>query len=396
MFGAKELGARLPLALAAIGALMAVYWAGRSLLRKRAALLAMLALGTMPLFVLEARQLNSDAPLIATLALALGGLGPLCVAARRQAARARPADRARRPGPGHLGRRLPAGLRPARAVDRAGADHRPRASPHRRRRRRRRHRTARRPGHRARPTGGPIAGRLDADPTRARVLGDRRPGRGGGGRAGDRADRPHRREIQHVPGRRTARGGADAHVRLPGAPARLRPVPVERGRDLRARAPADPPGRRRPRDQHAAGVRAALPAGDRRARVRAIGLPRRRGRRRPLRRAPRHRAGAGRVPGRSARRQRGRAGGRPGDGGRDDGRRPRLLPGARGDRVDPRPRQGQMAVQRVTRPAVPAGRADRRGGDLRRARGAHLRRRQDADPGPAARRARSGVSSASA
>jgi hypothetical protein len=54
---------------------MAVYWAGRSLLRPRAALLAVLALGTMPLFVLEARQLMSDAPLIATLALALGGLG---------------------------------------------------------------------------------------------------------------------------------------------------------------------------------------------------------------------------------------------------------------------------------------------------------------------------------
>jgi hypothetical protein len=75
MFGASELGARLPLALAAIGALLAVYWAGRSLLRQRAALLATLALGTMPLFVLEARQLNSDAPLIAALALALGGLG---------------------------------------------------------------------------------------------------------------------------------------------------------------------------------------------------------------------------------------------------------------------------------------------------------------------------------
>ena len=54
---------------------MAVYWAGRGLLRARAALLATLALGTMPLFVLEARQLTSDAPLIATLALALGGLG---------------------------------------------------------------------------------------------------------------------------------------------------------------------------------------------------------------------------------------------------------------------------------------------------------------------------------
>ena len=34
IFGASELGARLPLALAAIGALLAVYWAGRSLLRR--------------------------------------------------------------------------------------------------------------------------------------------------------------------------------------------------------------------------------------------------------------------------------------------------------------------------------------------------------------------------
>ncbi len=74
-FGASELGARLPIALSAIAALLAVYWAGVSLLRPRAALLATLALGTMPLFVLEARQLTSDAPLIAALALALGGLG---------------------------------------------------------------------------------------------------------------------------------------------------------------------------------------------------------------------------------------------------------------------------------------------------------------------------------
>ena len=75
IFGASELGARLPIALSAVGALMAVYWAGRSLLRPRGALLATLALGTMPLFVLEARQLTSDAPLIALLALALGGFG---------------------------------------------------------------------------------------------------------------------------------------------------------------------------------------------------------------------------------------------------------------------------------------------------------------------------------
>jgi len=75
IFGPTEMGARLPIALTAVGALMAVYWAGRSLLRPRAALLATVALGTMPLFVFQARQLTSDAPLIATLALALGGLG---------------------------------------------------------------------------------------------------------------------------------------------------------------------------------------------------------------------------------------------------------------------------------------------------------------------------------
>jgi len=75
LFGASELGARLPIALSAVGALMAVYWAGRGLLRPRAALLATLVLGTMPLFALEARQLTSDAPLVATLALALGGFG---------------------------------------------------------------------------------------------------------------------------------------------------------------------------------------------------------------------------------------------------------------------------------------------------------------------------------
>ena len=74
-FGSSEVGARLLIAFTAVGALMALYWAAAGLLRPRAALLATLALGTMPLFVLEARQLVSDAPLIAALALALGGLG---------------------------------------------------------------------------------------------------------------------------------------------------------------------------------------------------------------------------------------------------------------------------------------------------------------------------------
>jgi hypothetical protein len=75
LFGASELGARLFFALFALGALMAVYWAGAGLLRRRAGLLGALVLGTTPIFVLEARQLTSDAPLIAGLALAMGGLG---------------------------------------------------------------------------------------------------------------------------------------------------------------------------------------------------------------------------------------------------------------------------------------------------------------------------------
>ena len=75
IFGASELGARLFFALTALGALMAVYWAGAGLLRRRAGLLATLVLGTTPIFVLEARQLTSDAPLIAALALTLGALG---------------------------------------------------------------------------------------------------------------------------------------------------------------------------------------------------------------------------------------------------------------------------------------------------------------------------------
>jgi hypothetical protein len=75
LFGASELGARLPIALSAVGALMAVYWAGTGLFRKRAALLGTIVLGTMVMFVLEARQLTSDAPLMAALALSMAGLG---------------------------------------------------------------------------------------------------------------------------------------------------------------------------------------------------------------------------------------------------------------------------------------------------------------------------------
>ena len=75
IFGAGEFGARLLNALSALGALMAVYWAGTGLFRRRAGLLATLVLGSMTLFVLEARQLTSDTPMMAALALAIGGWG---------------------------------------------------------------------------------------------------------------------------------------------------------------------------------------------------------------------------------------------------------------------------------------------------------------------------------
>jgi hypothetical protein len=75
IFGVGELGGRVGNALFAVAALLAVYWAGLGLLRRRAALLSVLALGSMPLFVLEARQIVSDMPLVAGLALALGGFG---------------------------------------------------------------------------------------------------------------------------------------------------------------------------------------------------------------------------------------------------------------------------------------------------------------------------------
>ena len=75
LFGASELGARLPIALSGVGALMAVYWAGTGLFRKRAALLGTLVLGSMAMFVLEARQLTTDVPLMAALALSMAGLG---------------------------------------------------------------------------------------------------------------------------------------------------------------------------------------------------------------------------------------------------------------------------------------------------------------------------------
>ncbi|HEY0708009.1 MAG TPA: glycosyltransferase family 39 protein [Polyangia bacterium] len=75
LFGVSELGGRFFNGTCALLALLGVYWAGAGLFRRRAGLLAALALGTMPLFFLQARQLTSDMPLVAGLTFALGGLG---------------------------------------------------------------------------------------------------------------------------------------------------------------------------------------------------------------------------------------------------------------------------------------------------------------------------------
>jgi len=75
VFSVGEFGGRIGNGLVAILAIFAVYWAGLGLFRRRAAVLAALAMGSLPLFVFEARQIASDMPLVAGLALALGGLG---------------------------------------------------------------------------------------------------------------------------------------------------------------------------------------------------------------------------------------------------------------------------------------------------------------------------------
>jgi hypothetical protein len=75
VFSVGEFGGRVGNGLCAILAILAVFWAGLGLMRKRAAVLSALALGSLPMFVLESRQIVSDMPLIAALALALGGFG---------------------------------------------------------------------------------------------------------------------------------------------------------------------------------------------------------------------------------------------------------------------------------------------------------------------------------
>jgi 4-amino-4-deoxy-L-arabinose transferase-like glycosyltransferase len=72
--GIGEVGGRLPLALTTLVTILVVYWAGRAILRPRAALLSAVAFATMPAVLFGGRQLTSAAPLTLGVALAVGGL----------------------------------------------------------------------------------------------------------------------------------------------------------------------------------------------------------------------------------------------------------------------------------------------------------------------------------
>ncbi len=72
--GTGEFGGRLPIALVALLAVLACFYAGGGLIRRRGALLGSFILATTPAFLLGARQLTTNAPLILATALAVGGL----------------------------------------------------------------------------------------------------------------------------------------------------------------------------------------------------------------------------------------------------------------------------------------------------------------------------------
>lgn len=77
LFGVGELGGRLPIALLSLLAVLACFYAGSSLIRRRGALLGSFVLATTPAFLLGARQLTTNAPLILATSLAVGGLARL-------------------------------------------------------------------------------------------------------------------------------------------------------------------------------------------------------------------------------------------------------------------------------------------------------------------------------
>lgn len=75
--GTSELGARLPLALMGVLALMATFYLGRRLASPRAGLIAALVLASFPLFVFQSRQLMSDIGAVTGSALVLLGFAGL-------------------------------------------------------------------------------------------------------------------------------------------------------------------------------------------------------------------------------------------------------------------------------------------------------------------------------
>jgi 4-amino-4-deoxy-L-arabinose transferase-like glycosyltransferase len=103
--GVHEGAARLPGALLALAAVAALAWAGVGLHGRRAGLIAGAVLAASPLFVLQARQLTSDAPLLLGHALIIGALARL-ERGRRPARRTAGAGWSGR-GPFGAGRRRP-------------------------------------------------------------------------------------------------------------------------------------------------------------------------------------------------------------------------------------------------------------------------------------------------
>ena len=75
--GIGELGGRLPIALTSVLVLLACFYAGTGLIRRRGALFGSFVLATTPAVLLGARQLTTNAPLLLGAALALGGLARL-------------------------------------------------------------------------------------------------------------------------------------------------------------------------------------------------------------------------------------------------------------------------------------------------------------------------------
>ncbi len=398
MFGASEWGARFFFALSAIAALMAVYWAGAGLLRRRAGLLATLALGTMPLFVLEARQLTSDAPAHRGAGPGAGWARALRVARRRAAALAGSRRRAGGRRDRRAGRRRAVGPGAAHPVDGAGPVDRTRPPGRGPRRHPGRHGDAGGPGNRTQTSSraarwaparsGPA--RRGFVPLVLLVLAAAALGLAAVGRlmAG---------KYSWLLGGVARVRPADAHLRDADPRAGIRPVPLERGRLLRAGPPAHAPRYAGRRGSDAGALRTnprllfvelylLFFAG---LGLRLLELPRHRAGPGAVRGPARHRAGDRRLHRRGAGGRAPRAGRRAADGDRDDGRRARLLPVAGRSRLGAPVRQGSLADHAARGRADPGRRLPGGAGRVRRAGRARPRdrRRRRASRRPPRRRA---------